>query len=375
MSIRLADRCITFATLALSLALISPPARADHITGSFGAALSPVDVEVSHDNAYVYVSLAGGFADPVTGMGNRVLKIDASSLTQVAAAQTTIGLGLMAIRPYVPTAVPPVPQDRLYVVSAPDYAIKVFSLTPSLAHVATIPLGCTPEDVSFDPNGNRAYVSCQSPATLKVINVTGGTNGWGSLLQTINLDGTPHGLTVTNQTGVGVRVYVAIEKGFPFDPKVAVVDPVTALVSYFSIPPPPVTSGPAQTASQPVGVGASLDGSKIYVTLVSSQTFIFQASNPTGPFTQVFSYGNSPVRLATVNTPSGERVYITDAVATSTGQWSVTRINGATGTRLGPLYGFHKKPAGIAGSPNGLRVYVASSGWNVVDVIDTTLPD
>lgn len=352
----------TVALLGLILVLAST-AKADQIVSSFDAVNNPEDVEVSPDGNYLYVSLGAGFASLSNGQGERLIRYSLTSTGRVSASYL-VGLGQMALRPVF---------DRLYVIdnsfdSTGARGNQILVYTPQLSLNAVIPLGnCTAFDVSFEPSGTRAYVSCSSPASLKVIDVLGG-GGWGQVIETINLEGAPRFMTVTNQASVGVRVYVAIEK--PSDPEIAVVNPTTGLVSYVDILPPTDVN---QSASQPIAVAATQDGSKIFVTLQAHRLLTFQASNPAGTQTQTF-LGDSPRRLTVIKGPSAqERVYISKFAVNTDGLYSVARFNAATNSSLGDLTGFYKNPQAIVGSPDGTKVFVACFGWAKVDVIATDL--
>jgi large repetitive protein len=170
--------------------------------------------------------------------------------------------------------------------------------TASKSSVATIPVGLCPQEMTFSPNGARAYVTntglnAAGPGTLSVIDTT--TN---SVVQTVALPDIPIGLAVTPD---GSNIYIATNlsvtvvsaatntvvaniptaspTGFlaevaitPNGQQVYVTDNGDSTVYVISTQTNSVVfSFPANTFPTPWGLAISADGSKVYVPSYSVQ--------------------------------------------------------------------------------------------------------
>ncbi|HEX4559236.1 MAG TPA: beta-propeller fold lactonase family protein [Mycobacterium sp.] len=125
------------------------------------------------------------------------------------------------------------------------------------------------------------------------------------------------------------------------------------------------TTATINVGLEPHGVAVSLDGSRVYVANVGDNTVsvIDTATNTLiGPAINV---GASPEAL--VLGPNGSRLYVAN-----TGDNTVSVIDTAANTVIGPAIKVGASPVALAPDASGIWVYVANSGDGTVSVIDTT---
>ena len=132
-----------------------------------------------------------------------------------------------------------------YVANAGDNTVSVIN-TASKTVVATIPVGHEPQGVAFAPDGATAYVTNIEDNTVSVIDTTTRTQ-----TTTIAVGRSPQSITVA-VTPHGPRAYVP-----NFD------DDTVTVVDLTTLTPLP---DPLVVGEGPLGVAASVDGMRVYVT-------------------------------------------------------------------------------------------------------------
>jgi YVTN family beta-propeller protein len=113
----------------------------------------------------------------------------------------------------------------------------------------------------------------------------------------------------------------------------------------------------------PVGVAATPDGSKVYVTIFDDNSMqVIDTATNTVVGSQI-TVGLQPEGVAV--TPDGSKVYVTNFVSNS-----VSVIATATNTVIATIP-VGNNPVGVAVTPDGSKVYVANTQSATVSVIAT----
>jgi YVTN family beta-propeller protein/VCBS repeat-containing protein len=221
-----------------------------------------------------------------------------------------------------------------------------------------------------------------APPTVGAPNATTGVVT-GSLNVT-DADGNPLTYTVTTQpTGGSVtvsggtftytptqaaRLRAATTTSADFDNfVVSVSDGTAAATVNVSVPVLPAqwttqTATTVGTGTSPYGVAVSPNGTRAYVTNLSSNT-VSVINTATNAVVATINVGATPLAVAV--SPDNSRVYVA-------GNNTVTVINTATNTVVGsPITTGGGQSYGIAVSPNGTRVYITQTGNNRVVVLNT----
>lgn len=254
--------------------------------------------------------------------------------------------------------------------------------------VATIPVGDVPAGIAVNPSGTRTYVAHWYTHNLLVIDTA--TKG---VVANIDIPGNPNGVAVhpdgsrvyvTNFWGpalvvvdaaantvirsislnVGVTVdyamFVALNPSGSrayvtqlFSDTVAVVDTATDTVLAHI----PVPTAPTGIAVNPAGTKAFVASQSDVISVIDLATNTVTAVIPVLP---VGGGEKRPIMVA-VN-PAGTRAYVTNGIA-STVSVVDTASNSIVATI--PVGGFLR---GVAVTPSGSRVYVASSNGFIVAI-------
>ena len=317
--------------LSMLLLFASALARADQQIAKIPVGSQPLHVAVSPDNHYVYVS---------NNLSGTVTVLDAFNNYALATTITVGGTNLQGI------AVSP-NNSKIYVVNTAANNVAVIS-TASWTVTSTIPVGNYPLEVAFNGSGSLAYVTNFNEDTISVINTSSGTES----LPRISVNPGPRGITVLPSG----RIYVANYRS----DKVTAINPDRTIAAVI----------PTSTGSWPAFVAANPSGGKVYVTHFFGN-YVSAISTASNTIIQTIgSFGAGPFGVAVSATPTGNRVFAADYYGFGS-SYELTRIDPVTGTLLGAVF-VGKRPAGVAASPDGTRVYAALSGENKLSVIDTT---
>ncbi|MEW6267758.1 MAG: YncE family protein [Thermodesulfobacteriota bacterium] len=125
--------------------------------------------------------------------------------------------------------------------------------------LATVPVGSFPIGVGVLPDGSKAYVANSGDGSISVLDVAGG-----ALLDTLPIDGFPFGVAVSPS---GHRAYVTSSFNFG---TMLVIDTATDTI---------VADVLVSTVSEPRGVVASPDGTRVYVGLTSAVAVVDATTN------------------------------------------------------------------------------------------------
>ncbi len=204
--------------------------------------------------------------------------------------------------------------------------------------LGTIDLAAPADDVTFSPDGQRAYVVNTTLDSVAILDTVSNT-----VIATLGVTSPVH-LAVSSD---GSRVYVV---GAP--DAVWIFDAVSnALITTITV------------GSTPSGVAVSPDDGRVYVanaggdnvSVIDTLTNTVVATVPVGEF---------PIAVALA--PNGKRVYVANYFANS-----VSVIDAETNTVTATIP-VDAGPQGLAVGPDGRRVYVANFDDNTVSVIDET---
>jgi YVTN family beta-propeller protein len=125
-----------------------------------------------------------------------------------------------------------------------------------------------------------------------------------------------------------------------------------------------VVGSPITVGIEPWGVAVTPDGSKVYVTDLSSNNVSVIDTATNTVVGSPIPVGSQPYGVAV--TPDGSKVYVANV-----GEDTVSVIDTATNTVVGSPITVSSFPAGVAVTPDGSKVYVANQGSNNVAVIPT----
>ena len=271
----------------------------------------------------------------------------------VVATQMPVGLfPMLASR--VPTqAAAAGAAGRIYV--ANQGASSVSAIDPATNTVmATITVGGEPYGVAATPNGERVWVSLYAAKTINIIDTATNTIADGAALT-----GSPHGMAFQP---TGELAYVAVS-GMPGP----VPDGVWIFDTTLS---PPYPNAVIPVGSFPTGVTMRPDGKRLYVTNYGQNAGTTVSVIDTDPasLTQntviaTITVGTGPFQVAV--TPDNARAYVTNTMTNN-----ISVIDTATNTVTATI-GVGTQPLFVAVNSAGTRAYVTNLQGNTVSIIDT----
>jgi YVTN family beta-propeller protein len=118
-----------------------------------------------------------------------------------------------------------------------------------------------------------------------------------------------------------------------------------------------------QITGDPYGVAATMDGSRVYVANLNSDSV---SVIDTGRNSVIADIPGDHRPLAVAPSPDGRRVYVTNQ-----GSNTVSVIDGSTNT-VSATIPVGEGPTGIAVTPDGSQVYVANQEGRSISIIDTS---
>jgi YVTN family beta-propeller protein len=271
----------------------------------------------------------------------------------VVATQMPVGLfPMLASR--VPTqAAAAGAAGRIYV--ANQGASSVSAIDPATNTVmATITVGGEPYGVAATPNGERVWVSLYAAKTINIIDTATNTIADGAALT-----GSPHGMAFQP---TGELAYVAVS-GMP--------GPVPNGVWIFDTTlSPPYPNAVIPVGSFPTGVTMRPDGKRLYVANYGQNTGTTVSVIDTDPasLTQntviaTITVGTGPFQVAV--TPDNARAYVTNTMTNN-----ISVIDTATNTVTATI-AVGTQPLFVAVNSAGTRAYVTNLQGNTVSIIDT----
>ncbi len=275
-----------------------------------------------------------------------------------AGAQTALGV--------LPTSSALSPDGRLLlVVNAGDTESQTVQAIDPATHRVVQTLGYKAPDglyagVAFSPDGRHAYASAGGGNTIHVYTVTGRHL----------TEETPIALPTKNPAGQNVNMYPAGLAVTPDGRRLVVADQLADAASVVDLASHQV--GTVPVGHNPYGVALSPDGRTAYVSNQGADTLSVLDITGTAPrVSRTVTVGTHPNRLL-VDAHTGT-LYAADSETDSV---SVVP-EGASAPRstidLSPYRGapVGSNPDGLALSPDGRTLYVANSGNNDVDAVDT----
>lgn len=230
---------------------------------------------------------------------------------------------------------------EVYVTNQVDDNVSVIN-TATNSVVATIPVGSDPIPIAITPNGKKGYVGNNFPDnTVSVIDIDSHT-----VDTTFPVVNEPFAIAITPD---GTKVFVINL----FGKSVSIIrtsDNTVVSLTAFNVP---------------VGVAIMSDGTYAYVTDQDDQTVsvINVASNTIVAIIPVLPDADTPHGIGI--TPNGEKAFTANQFNT------VSIINTITNTVQKTITIPGNSPTSVAITPDGTKAYVASTGENIVWVIDT----
>jgi YVTN family beta-propeller protein len=204
-----------------------------------------------------------------------------------------------------------------------------------------VDVGAVNDDLTFDPEGKKLYISLGKNDAVAVVDVVGKT-----LLQTVPVGKTPHGVKVS-----------------PDGKWLVVTNTADNTVSVLSLQPEAKVASTIKTGANPFEVVIANNSNTAYVSnfLGDSVAVVDIAAGKT---TAYIKSGKQPAMISLVNGGGGDKLWIAN-----TGSAEVWLVDAATRklvTRVPAGQGTH----GTALTPSG-KLYVTNTNDNTVTVIDT----
>lgn len=293
---------------------------------------------------------AGYYAYVANNNSNDVSVIDTATNTVVA----TIALSLDEVGQPMGVAVSPdgthvyVAKHRHYTEDPGPNKVSVIN-TATNTEVASLIVESGAFDVTFTPDGTRAYVTNYWSSTVSVIDTTTNTPTVDST--SIPVGGTPCIVVITPD---GTHAYVT-NRG---SNNVSVIDTTTNTV-IATIPIEPTYR------TGPIGAAITPDGTRVYVANARDYTLSVIDTSYNIVSKYISSGGHGPNCVAIATTPVGIMAYVTNWESNN-----VSVINTATDTVVATIpTGDYS--GGVAITPDGTMAYVTNYSSNDVLVINT----
>ena len=229
--------------------------------------------------------------------------------------------------------------DVVYVTRLDAAAVTRFNGTATTV-AATITVGLTPTDVTFDPSGTRAYVANQSSQSVSIVNAA--TN---AVEGTIPVTGDPFRVLVSPDA---TRLYVITNANVVY-----AIDLSTKAVV-----------GQIGFGATPNGLAITADGSKLYVGTRAGQTVV-EVSTSTMTALRTFTPGGTiqEVQLA----PDGSELYTVNEEGSL---FVYTLASGTLAATINLGSGSGAFGAAITPSPDRTKLFVSLMWSGEVTVID-----
>ena len=235
---------------------------------------------------------------------------------------------------------------KLYVASDSNF-VMVYDILHNSILIGSIPTQYPPTDVELSPDGRHLFISYGGACGIMVVDTK--THQTVNTIPVPNMaDGTP-GIPMSMAVSRdGMRLYVALAS--------ATGGEIVCIDAYSKQP-----VGRAPTASTPVDVKMSPDGSKLYTANHNSASVSILSASPLQLITNV-PVGVSPTKLAMM--PDGSKIYVSCKGS------NIISVLSGMGSPIGRI-GVGNEPMGIGITADGKRLYVANHGDGTVTIIDT----
>ncbi|MCL4381348.1 YncE family protein [Candidatus Marsarchaeota archaeon] len=305
-----------------------------------GPNTTPVDIAISPNGAFAYVSLS---------MSNYVSVIN--TRTNTVTNNISVGNGPTSIV-FAPTG------DYAYVTNTRSDTVSVINTTTNKV-IATISVGSEPINIAITPNGKYVFVDYLDSAVVSVINTT-----LNIVVNTIT--GPPNTYLITGYSYIRLHNIAVNPLGNPayigFGEGIFVINTnnfTTSIIPYTSIPGYWTESQDA-FVTDGLSIAFAPNGDYAYVTNpVTNNTFVINTI--TGKSIIAIQVGTYPEGVA-INPVNGY-IYVANY-----GNDSISVINNATDTVTNNIsVGFN--PSSIAITPNGDYAYVTNTNSDTISVI------
>ncbi|MDP9281056.1 MAG: beta-propeller fold lactonase family protein, partial [Chloroflexota bacterium] len=242
---------------------------------------------------------------------------------------------------------------RIYVANQGANSVSAIDPTTNTV-MATITVGGEPYAVAATPDGQRVWVSNFAQQTLNIIDTATNTIADGA-----SLSGNPHGIAFSP---AGDLAFVAVSS-MP-------VPPTSGVWIFDTTVSPPYPMAVVPVGNFPTGVTMRPDGKRLYVAnygqIVGNTVSVIDTEPGSGTQNTVIAtitVGTGPFQVAV--SPDSRRVYVANA-----GSNNVSVIDAATNT-VAATIAVGTEPLFVAVSAAGDRAYVTNLQSNTVSIIDT----
>jgi YVTN family beta-propeller protein len=229
---------------------------------------------------------------------------------------------------------------------------------PAANVAGSVAVAPRPQSLAFSPDGRKLYVASDGALTM-IGTVSNQVIVPNPSLPT-PVPATPHGVVVSPD---GRRVYVTAGNAGVLTVDAALIQPVPAeSISGFAV-------GSAASGSQALGL--SPDGTVLYAADNLAGGVVRIVTLATTAFVSSASFGAGRVPVAVAAAPDGSKIYAAVVDPAGAAADSIAVLAPHTGAMLGTIdLGVGASPTAIAFTSDGKTAYVANRGANAVAVID-----